>query len=215
AAEKALKAAQFSLDATNVRIHDLHMIASCLDDSTLSSLAVQLEGLVDHLITSHKSFSLFPPFLVTSPSLRGSNIECLPQCLKDTGIKNVENLLLVLAYCKHSDKFLKSLHGLPLLLTQDGMLRMFDEENPVFLTTHHTLTPRNASLFVHRNLFNIVFYEALSKSNVFKRFDIAAFAKLLPNNLERKYNVSDEFIEWDPISDNKNDLPSRGWLFDV
>ncbi|EDO32044.1 predicted protein, partial [Nematostella vectensis] len=46
AAEKALKAAQFSLDATNVRIHDLHMIASCLDDSTLSSLAVQLEGLV-------------------------------------------------------------------------------------------------------------------------------------------------------------------------
>ncbi|EDO32855.1 predicted protein [Nematostella vectensis] len=46
AAEKALKAAQFSLDATNVRIHDLHMIASCLDDSTLRSLAVQLEGLV-------------------------------------------------------------------------------------------------------------------------------------------------------------------------
>ncbi|EDO40251.1 predicted protein [Nematostella vectensis] len=92
---------------------------------------------------------------------------------------------------------------------------MFDEKNPVFLTTHHTLTPRNASLFVHRNLFNSVFYEALSKSNVFKRFDIAAFAKLLPNNLERKYNVSDDFIEWDPISDKRNDLPSRGWLFGV
>ncbi|XP_048582130.1 sacsin-like [Nematostella vectensis] len=373
AAEKALKAAQFSLDATNVRIHDLHMIARCLDDSTLSSLAVQLEGLVGNsmrmrypdcmvspriphdvytrqqsqeayclakeilnrvrerffemrqhlriqdtdavigrneaLQQTEQYLQLFPNLhnrkqywdelakevyryigdkevpllpvhrpvedesasekkekdeqasrvkieweavLLTDTLLRsglnlaeaplnlfnnfkksdvdvacvnpedvlsfyhtGSNIECLPQCLKDTGIKNVENLLLVLAYCKHSDKFLKSLHGLPLLLTQDGMLRMFDEENPVFLTTHHTLTPRNASLFVHRNLFNIVFYEALSKSNVFKRFDIAAFAKLLPNNLERKYNVSDEFIEWDPISDNKNDLPSGGWLFDV
>lgn len=46
AAEKALKAAQYSVDADRTRVHNLVEICCDLNDPELSSLARQLEGLV-------------------------------------------------------------------------------------------------------------------------------------------------------------------------
>lgn len=46
AAEKALKAAKYTIDVDKSNVHNLNLICSGLDDSVLLHLASQLEGLV-------------------------------------------------------------------------------------------------------------------------------------------------------------------------
>ena len=73
----------------------------------------------------------------------------LPSKLEDTKIGSIEELDKLINYCKEEETFNSLLEGLPLLLTADCHLRVFDHNNVVYLSKYSDLFPDQAHLFVH------------------------------------------------------------------
>ena len=84
------------------------------------------------------------------------NSECeignLPSKIEHTLIRSTRNLKKLICYCQIEKNFASLLIGLPLLLTADGILRVFDENNKVYCSQFSDLFPRRAQLFVHPDL---------------------------------------------------------------
>lgn len=146
------------------------------------------------------------------------NIGQLPRPVESTPFKNVKNLLLVFKYCKKEPTFSQDLHGLPLLLTEDNQLRVFDKSNSFYLSGFYDLVPACSHLFVHHQLFNDVFRDQTKEEaipQVFRLLDIASFATLLPNVLdEMVYKSCDRYVLWDP-KEEKGKLLSGRWIWHV
>ncbi len=138
----------------------------------------------------------------------------LPAKVEETPFRDARTVRIVLEYCKTNPLFLSNLNGLPLLLTKDNMLRMFDEKNPVFVTKHDELIPQRSDLFVHPSLKLGVFNEInLDSADVFRHFTIEALAEILHYRLDaEKYKGRESPVEW-----NKNFkyFPTETWLKEI
>jgi len=110
------------------------------------------------------------------------------------------------------ENFLQRLNGLPLLLTDDEVLRKFDSNNPVFLTPHSSLVSSQKDLFVHKEftpLFCKFPRNDIWKSRVFARFDTKSIAPYLIQILPSKWFAADKQVPWEP---GENSVPSVQWL---
>ena len=140
----------------------------------------------------------------------------LPAKVEDTPFKDVRSVRIALEYCKTNPIFLENLDRLPLLLTKDNILRVFDSENPVFVTKHDELVPQRADLFVHPSLRLTVFKEInidSTDTDVFKQFTIEGFAEILHHRFEaEKYKGRDKPVEW---SKHFKYFPTESWLREV
>ncbi|XP_067026066.1 sacsin-like isoform X2 [Acropora muricata] len=139
------------------------------------------------------------------------NIGTLPCPVKETAIGSVLNVLEILYYCMKSQNFAAVMSGLPLLLTEDKVLRCFQESQPVFLSRFSDLVPHKSSLFIHhsiaRALFSIEDELFATNQRVLKKFDIPALASLLAETKHDSWYETDNLILWD-----KNKWPSQKWL---
>ncbi|KAK3750028.1 hypothetical protein QZH41_008668 [Actinostola sp. cb2023] len=146
--------------------------------------------------------------------LRGPrcNMGAIPCSIKDSKLKDSSSLVLLVKYCIHCKGVITRLHGLPLLLTEDGTLRRFDIEHPVFFTPFLDLVPRQKELFLQRE-FVSVFSEhskdAIKQSGIFKRFDTSSLEPYMVHLLPSNWYALDKPVVWDPTTDAK---PSREWL---
>ena len=131
--------------------------------------------------------------------------------ISETPFENVQSLALLLRYCKRDCHFLKRLHGLPLLLTQDNILRVFDVLNPKFLSRYHDILPNSKDMFVHEHIRYKLFDDTASlEAPVFRRFDVQAFSFLLPHSLPAcSFCRSDEYVTWKPDSTIQ---PNSWWI---
>ena len=131
--------------------------------------------------------------------------------ISETPFENVQSLALLLRYCKRDCHFLKRLHGLPLLLTQDNILRAFDVFNPKFLSRYHDILPNSKDMFVHEHIRYKLFDDTASlEAPVFRRFDVQAFSFLLPHSLPAcSFCRSDEYVTWKPDSTIQ---PNSWWI---
>ena len=139
----------------------------------------------------------------------------LPRAVQATPFEDVNFVVLLLKYCKKDDSFGESLHGLPLLVTQDGTLRVFSGYCPVFLTDHVDVLPQCASEVVHHTLYNRVFHEEdLAKQVVFKAFDVRSLATklhhILPNSTVFTKN---KYVEWRP--EKEQEFPNKFWMMQL
>ncbi len=138
----------------------------------------------------------------------------LPAKVEETPFRDARTVRIALEYCKTNAAFLENLDGLPLLLTRDGVLRVFDAENPVFVTKHDDLIPQRTDLFVHRSLKETVFKEVnVDSADVFRQFTIEALAEILHHRFEaEKYKGQEAPVEW-----NKSfrTFPTETWLREV
>ena len=74
----------------------------------------------------------------------------LPVPLGSSNFQNKSNLRCVLVYCEEVlNKIPQNLEGLPLLLTDDNMLRNFTSESPVYCSSFGKLFPSKSFKFVH------------------------------------------------------------------
>jgi len=140
------------------------------------------------------------------------SIDVLPCSIDNTTFKHASCLKLLIEYCMKDDNFLQRLTGLPLLLTDDEVLRRFDSNNPVFLTPHSSLLSSQKDLFVHKEftpLFSTFPREDLWKSRVFKRFDTKSIAPYLIQILPSRWFAADKQVSWEP---SENSIPSLEWL---
>ena len=92
-------------------------------------------------------------FLKTFSSQDSScRIGPIPVAVNETPFRNDTGVSMVLAYCKDQEQFYAHLSGLPLLLTQDNILRVFDREDPKFLSDYNDILPHCQEMFVHERL---------------------------------------------------------------
>ncbi|MBN3300144.1 SACS protein, partial [Amia calva] len=152
---------------------------------------------VELLIQLKRRF--FPGSDPTITVLQGTAIHIV----KDT----LRNLKLLVDYCfKDAEEDEIRIEGLPLLITMDNILQVFDSKRPKFLTTHHDLIPSRKELFM--NTLYMKYSNILMKSGVAKVFDISSFGDLLGSVLPREYRTR-TLVKW------KDNYASESWLKNV
>ncbi|XP_028400651.1 sacsin-like [Dendronephthya gigantea] len=106
----------------------------------------------------------------------------LPKRLEATVVKSIPELSALIGYCSDEDDFGKKLSGLPLLLTQDGCLRVYQPSQPVFRSTFGDLFPTQMQLFLHSEIVHHIPRSATqSKKRVVRNFTVYDLAELLPH----------------------------------
>ena len=146
-------------------------------------------------------------FLKANPS----NIGGLPCPVNKTALGSVVGVLCILSYCMKTPKFAADMFELPLLLTEDGVLRRFQEDSPVFLSRFADLVPHKKSRFIHHTLASSLLdiekeiFDA--DQRVLKKFDIPALVSLLPSIENARWTETNNLIPW-----NENKGPSKTWL---
>ena len=153
-------------------------------------------------------------FLKTFSSQDSScRIGPIPVAVSETPFRNDYGVSLILAYCKDREQFHTHLSGLPLLLTQDKILRVFDVEDPKFLSDYYDILPDCQEMFVHERLKRDIFQGGASRNApVFQPFDVKAFSRNLPKAIPSLYHGGEEYVSWSPSKDTE---PSPNWIFRV
>ena len=135
-------------------------------------------------------------------------LEDLPTSIDCSKIETTDQLLLIFDYCMESAEFISVLDGLPLLLTEDRVLRYFSSDNPVFFTTLSDLVPMHKHIFMHRDLVKALAKStkgSLWRSGVVKRFDTLQFEPFLMHILSPKMYSCGRHISWEGT-------PTKEWL---
>ncbi|RXN14153.1 sacsin-like isoform X1 [Labeo rohita] len=128
----------------------------------------------------------------------------LPCRLQQSNFKLFHGLKLLVDYCfKDVEENDINIEGLPLLLTMDNILQVFDSRHPKFLTAHHELIPSRKELFMHT--LYIRYSNILLKAGVAKTFDISSFGDLLGSVLPRECRTRNS-VKW------KENFPTESWL---
>lgn len=146
-----------------------------------------------------------------------SHLPPLPMDIISTPFVNSAALKVVHDYCSQDVAYFRSnLIGLPLLLCEDGQLRQFSNRDRVFLSVHHELLPGLNYAFIHHSYVNVIFKDVdIDSCSVFKRFDVAAFASLLPNVLpaaQFRWKPGQPAVQWSR-QDGDSAMPTERWLY--
>ena len=138
-------------------------------------------------------------------------LQNLPQRVEDTPLRSVQSVQRVLTYCKVEKDFYSLLEGLPLLVTEDHVLRIFERCSPCFLTDYVDILPPCASEFMHRILVETVFQGPdAGTAKFFKVLDVEALAERLPCILSiNRFYRGRRYVEWNPEDSNE---PSQTWI---
>lgn len=153
-----------------------------------------------------------PDIVMTYLEKKKKAVDLLPCSIDKTVFKNLTNLKRLLQFCMEDENFLQRLNGLPLLLTEDGMMREFDSKNPVFLTPYSSLLPSQPDLFVNKDMIPLFSKFPASdtwKSGVFKRFDTDSIEPFLIQVFPSRWFACDRHMSWEP---SQTSIPSVEWL---
>ncbi|XP_076358830.1 sacsin-like [Tachypleus tridentatus] len=107
----------------------------------------------------------------------------LPQQVAATPFKTVENVRIVIKYCKNED-FAQTLKGCPLLVTQSGELREFCETNPIIVSEYGDLLEEHADKILHTELNCL--NDIIDETKCLQHLDICTFSKLLHSTVGLK-----------------------------
>ena len=106
----------------------------------------------------------------------------LPKKLETTAVKSVTELSELIKYCCEDDSFGGQLEGVPLLLTEDGYLRVFNSQQPVFCSKFGDLFPEHLHSFVHSEIVcDIPSLAILSKERIVIELTVPDLPTLLPH----------------------------------
>ena len=146
-------------------------------------------------------------FLKENPA----NFGKLPCPVGKTRLQSVVGVLCLLSYCMKAPKFATEMFGLPLLLTEDNVLRCFQEDRAVFLSRFADLVPNESSRFIHHTLaatlLDIEKEIFAAHQDVLKEFDLSSLASLLPSIEIASWCETNNIIPWDASVG-----PSEKWL---
>jgi len=144
----------------------------------------------------------------------------LPADISSTPFRNEATLKVVHEYCSQDiPHFRGNLNGLPLLLCEDDQLRQFSNKDRIYMSSHHDILPGLNSIFIHHILAGAIFKDAdIDSCDVFKRFDVKAFASMLSNILPAaeylsKVGAATSYVKWN--IENFDAIPNDRWIFNV
>jgi sacsin len=156
-------------------------------------------------------------FALFKSGLSSCGLPSLPAEISSTPFGTSVALKVVHDYCSQDVAYFRSnLSGLPLLLCEDGQLHQFTSRDRVFLSAHHEVLPGLGSMFIHHSYIGTIFKDVdIDSCDVFRRFDVSAFASYLSNVLppmEFRWKVGQLAARWRKV-DGNSDVPNDRWLF--
>ena len=135
----------------------------------------------------------------------------LPRKVEDTVLNDANNVCELTMYCAKAKDFFENLKGLPLLLTQDGVLRCFRFGSVVFCSRFSQLLPSRPDLFLH-DLLRYCYTSNLEKcSIVMREFLISDLAKFHATLFPSSWINTASHQPWTP-TEQDNTFPSKRWL---
>lgn len=136
--------------------------------------------------------------------------ESLPKNVKDTALLSYHNVYALLTYCSKCEDFFEKLQGLPLLLTQDHVLRCFTAQASVFCSRFSDLLPSKPELFLHKHMSSIFDSDIKKCSGIVKEFDIIHLSKFKDAVLPLEWQDDPTVHQpWNPTADS---VPSKEWI---
>ena len=123
--------------------------------------------------------------------------------------RDVETVEALLRYCMKDEKF--QLNGMPLLVTEDGMLRRFDESKHVYFDEISFLFPSKLSFALHHDLRGVLCKWKEYKSGPLRKFMLADFTQELDEELLPKFKTNRE-IEIADVNALNAEFPTKHWL---
>jgi sacsin len=135
----------------------------------------------------------------------------LPKKVEDTVVHDINNVYELTKYCAKAEHFLENLEGLPLLLTQDGILRCFRQDLVVFCSRFSQLLPSRPDLFLHDSLRSLYGRGIEKCSNVMRIFRIPDLAKFQTILFPSSWINTASHQPWNPVEQG-NIFPSKEWL---
>ena len=158
-------------------------------------------------------------FLLTSQdeSCR-CNIGKLPVHLNSSNIQNISNLQSILKYCEKAlEETPQNLQGLPLLLTDDNMLRAFTSETPMYCSIFSNLFPDKAFKFVHLKFVSLLTIFCGLEPDVIRDLTIQSLAtEFMPDVFNGKLALDErEHVPWNYPEEGvlSNEWFRRLWEF--
>ena len=174
--------------------------------STVLIKNIQRANLPVEVMSPENVMTFFASNTNDSPSCKLGE---LPMPLIQSVFKTADTLQIVLKYCQQDPRFMSRLGGAPLLLTADNVLRVFDNDKPVFHCHYADLAPHCKHLFLHDDVRNGVFRSvSTSHSTMFSSFTISDLANLLEQEFPLLHNTH-SLVKW---SRQYNTLPHDTWV---
>jgi sacsin len=135
----------------------------------------------------------------------------LPKEVKNTILQENSNVYELTKYCAKADDFLENLDGLPLLVTQDNILRCFRRDLIVFCSGFNQLLPSRPDLFLHDSLSSLYRSGIEKCSTVMKTFHLSDLAKFQAVVYPSSWINTASHQPWNP-DEQGNTFPSKEWL---
>ena len=136
--------------------------------------------------------------------------EDLPKEVKNTVLCDVGSVKDLTMYCAKAEDFFENLVGVPLLLTQDGVLRVFSSDPAVFCSRFSQLLPSRPDLFLHDQLRSHYSSDMKKCSNVIREFLIPDLAKHQAFLFPSAWINNTSHQPWHPTEQNA--FPSKVWI---
>ena len=137
--------------------------------------------------------------------------ESLPREVRNTVFGKIESVSELTKYCAEAEDFFQNLEGLPLLLTEDGMLDSFRSGRVVFCSRFSQLLPMRLRLFLHKDLRRHYASDIDKCSGVMREFLISDLAKYQDICFPSSWINTASHQPWVPDEEGET-FPTKEWL---
>ena len=147
-----------------------------------------------HFMSSAGVIEFFRSYSSEHPTC---HMEKLPIALRKSPFKDIATYKTIIEFCKEDEDFFTKLQGLPLLLTADESLRVFDAQTPIYKSECYTLFTEYKKDFLHEYLRISVFDEIDPKHcEVLKPYTIEDLSEMLSSHLSQELFKSQVLAKW-------------------
>eukprot|EP00794_Sanderia_malayensis_P013906 gene13906-15355_t len=129
-------------------------------------------------------------------------------CLNKSVFKKISTVDALIQFCMKDDEF--QLGGLPLLVTEDEHLRVFNDEQHVYYDSLSGLFPLKKNLTLHQELWAPFWKYKDEGSGPLRKFTLRDFAEIMDEELSFRFKESEEIDITNPIV--LEELPAEAWL---
>ena len=144
------------------------------------------------------------------PSKDSCQIHGMGDNVVKSSLRSVQCVDTLLSFCNKSDIFNQKICGLPLQVSNDGVLNVFSEEDSLYCTYYCDLLPTNNSQFISRWLVTTL---KSVDSPCMKQFGLQDFADLIHYTLPgEKFRNQQVPVQWNPEA---NSNPNKSWILQV
>ena len=206
---------QFPIYRASTRSSDSYPLEDLLKTLGLK-IALLTKEVFDSMKDSEFSVSCLTPRVVltflmsySSQTVDRLQVGQLPSPVVDSKFVTTGNVERLIAYCSQEPTFKDELNGLPLLVTNDGILQCFDRNQMIYCTTFCDLWSHSAAKFVHHDLVTQVGFLDIGEHNGLKaKVCVQELDELLNAEIDREQYTREDMADFKNMSDELG----RWWI---